>query len=660
MMRMSMIQRFFTRIRSIHIPSIQDLLTTRSGQSFLMKAGSYFLLVVMAIVMILPLLWLVNGSFQPGWQINAEPVIWIPQEWLSVQAGNTPRELYLWKMQDSAGNEKQVVQIGLRRYTATVDLSKRISVQKARRNDLSNAVPQSINGVQVNVREWHSPDGVRQVVALARDSGNEDNLIVVDVQSAQNAFALYPLDEVNKAKLASIQTGGITFSGRQMKDGKQVLAVGPEAEMWIVGNPTVAQQASLIQADRLGNKELMSIGQTQLSIYAVQDTPPDQRYVVLVQENWQPLIEQKFLADNAFIAKESQLGPQKKTLINGLYMTVRKYTPSGAGKPYDVIILTPGSTEYLVMSTQYSDKLFAAPISDLIESGSASRGAISYRVQEDLDVNGKITPSALVGDIQDMALIIPSTAIENAQDVSPTALQRATRPHLTLNGYIKVLSLKLAGTPFWRFFANSGYVVLMNTIGHLLSCTLVAYGFARIRAPGRNVLFVVLLGTMMVPGTIITLPTYIVFRDLHLLGTMVPLWVRSFFGNAFLIFVMRQFFMTIPYDLDEAAILDGANRFTILTRIILPLSKSALAMVGIFTFWWYWNAFLDPLIYISDQSQFTITLAMNSFNQQYSRAAGYYDRILAGSVLSLLPMVLIFLFAQRYFIEGIQMQGLKR
>jgi ABC-type glycerol-3-phosphate transport system permease component len=200
----------------------------------------------------------------------------------------------------------------------------------------------------------------------------------------------------------------------------------------------------------------------------------------------------------------------------------------------------------------------------------------------------------------------------------------------------------------------------MNTIGHMVSCTLVAYGFARLRARGKDILFIVLLGTMMVPYTIITLPTYIIFRDMGLLGTMIPLWIRSFFGNAFLIFVLRQFFLTIPYELDEAAILDGASRLQVLLRVIVPLSKPAIATLGIFTFWWYWNAFLDPLIYINQQEYFTITLALNSFNQQYARSAGYYDRILSGAVLSLLPMVLIFVFAQRYFIEGIQMQGLKQ
>ncbi len=163
--------------------------------------------------------------------------------------------------------------------------------------------------------------------------------------------------------------------------------------------------------------------------------------------------------------------------------------------------------------------------------------------------------------------------------------------------------------------------------------------FARLRAPGKNVLFVLLLGTMMIPGTIVLLPTYLVFRDLGLLGTMAPLWIRSFFGNAFLIFVLRQFFMTIPFELDEAAVLDGAGRMQILLRVILPLSQPALATVAIFTFWWNWNSFLEPLIYLTSQKYFTVTLALNSFNQQYARSAGYYDRILAGSVLSLVPMV---------------------
>jgi multiple sugar transport system permease protein len=325
-----------------------------------------------------------------------------------------------------------------------------------------------------------------------------------------------------------------------------------------------------------------------------------------------------------------------------------------------VAILIPGSTEFLVISTEFIDKLYAAPISDLVEPGSVNIGTLTYRVQEDLERGGTIIPSALVGEIQDLALIVPTTGVTNAYDILPSSLERSTHVKLNFTGYKRVLNLKLSETPFWRFFVNSGYVVVMNVIGHFVSCTLVAYGFARFRARGKNILFVILLGTMMIPGTIVILPTYLVFVHLGLLGTMIPLWIRSFFGNAFLIFILRQFFMAIPYELDEAAILDGANRLQVLFKVIIPLSKPALATMGIFTFWWYWNSFMDPLIYITDSKYYTITLALSKFNDLYSRSAGYYDRILAGAVLSLLPIVIVFIFAQRYFIEGIQMQGLKR
>ncbi|MCJ7661606.1 MAG: carbohydrate ABC transporter permease, partial [Anaerolineales bacterium] len=329
------------------------------------------------------------------------------------------------------------------------------------------------------------------------------------------------------------------------------------------------------------------------------------------------------------------------------------------GDPFEVVVLIPGSYEFIVIPSEHMDKLYAGQISKLIEPGSENISTITYRVQEDFELDGRVVPSAIIGDIQELSLIVPSTVVDDAFDIPPDQLERSTRIKFNTRGYQRVLNLKISGVPFWRFFINSGYVVLMNTIGHLISCTLVAYGFARLRAPGKNLLFVILLGTMMVPYTIIALPTYIIFRDMGLLGTMVPLWIRSFFGNAFLIFLLRQFFMAIPYELDEAAILDGASRFQVLTKVIVPLSKPALATLGIFTFWWYWNSFLDPLIYINQQKYFTITLALNSFNQMFSGSAGMYDRILAGSVLTLLPMVIIFIFAQRYFIEGIQMQGLK-
>ena len=641
--------------------AFKQIAASKSGMRVITRIASYFALSAAAIIMLLPLLWLINGSFQPTWQINTNPVIWIPREWNTIPAGETGRKLLLYWVKRPDGTKEEVIQIGSRRYTAVIDVAKIAALESVPKDQLSEAAPTEVNGITVNVRGWNHPQGTRQAIALAKDSQNEANLLVMDISGLGQAFEQYPLDQVNRGKREKVTLSGYELEARQMEDGRRLLVLGPESEMSVVGAPEIAQQAELIQSERLGKKEYLPVGQTQLAIYPVAEKPEEYRAVVVVQENWQPLMEQAFVADKAFIANVENLSETKEIkLFNGLKMTVRTFTPSEGGEPYEVAILIPGSTEYLVISTEYMDHLFAGPISELVEPGSVNLGTLTYRVQEDFEREGKIIPSALVGEIQDLSLIVPATVVQEAFDVSPKTMDRSVRIHLTTTGYKRVLNLKLAGTPFWKFFVNSGYVVLMNIFGHFISCTLVAYGFARLRGPGKNLLFVILLGTMMVPYTIVTLPTYLVFRNLGLLGTMIPLWIRSFFGNAFLIFVLRQFFLTLPYELDEAAILDGATRFQVLTKVILPLSKPALATVGIFTFWWHWNSFLDPLIYIGQQKYYTITLAMNSFNQLYARSAGYYDRILSGSVLSLLPMVIIFILAQRYFIEGIQMQGLKR
>jgi multiple sugar transport system permease protein len=643
--------------------ALTQVQASKSKSLLLTKVISYTFLSVVAIIMILPLLWLVNGSLQPAWQINADPVIWIPREWRSVKAGNSSRKLLLWEMLvDPTSKAKQdVIQIDSRRYTTIVEPAKVQGLISVPRGQIGQAVPSLLGDIAMNVRDLQTADGPLPAVALARDPEIEDNLLVLPVEGNEGAFSVYPLDLANKGKVAKVDVGGYELSVRTQDDGRQIMAIGPESELWVVGSPEIARNATVVQSSRLGNRVLIEVGQTQLPIYTLEGDTEENHYVVIAQENWWPLMEQGLLAEVAFVAKDVNLSPEsEQRVFNGLIMIVRQYTPPKGGEPYDVVILTPGSSEYLAISTDYMDQLYAAPISDLIEPGSINISTLTYRVQQDYIKGEEAVPSALVGGIQDLSVIIPVDEVKNAFDVNPKSLERALKVKFHLIGYFRVLTLKLSGTPFWRFFANSGYVVLMNMIGHYLSCVLVAYGFARLRAPGKNTLFVILLGTMMVPYVIFVLPTYLIFRDLGLLGTMVPLWLRSFFGNAFLIFVLRQFFMTIPYDLDEAAILDGANRWQILWKVILPLSKPALAMVGIFTFWWYWNSFLDPLIYITTQKYYTVTLAMNSFNQQYARAAGYYDRILAGSVLTLLPMIMLFLFAQRYFIEGIQMQGLKR
>ncbi len=629
----------------------------------LSNSFTYALLIIFALIMILPLLFLLNGSLQPEWQINAIPVVWLPRKWLSDPAGTTNRYLNKYVLKENNGKKIEVIQIGLRSYTTVVDASRLTTFESVPRDQLGDAVPNLTGGIKVNERDWKKPDGsVEKVVAMARDFTNDKNLLVVPASQLVSALYQVPLDVVNQSESGNITISGVDLNTRKLPDGRQGIAIGPEDEFWVMGPASVASQGKMIPAKQLGNKDFRYFGRTQLAVYPVQGEPPDARFISLTQESWQPLLPQDVVQQYGFLAKEEQLSAeQSTTTVNGIDMTIRVYTPA-EGNPQEVSILFANPIESLVISTQHLDALTAAPYTGLVEPGSRERGTVTYRVKEDFEnPDGSTTPMALVGDMQDFAVIIPTSAMTTAYDVRPNELTRSTVLHLTFDGYRKVLNLKLQGVAFYRFFMNSFYLVVMNTIGYFFSCVLVAYGFARLRAPGKDFLFVILLGTMMIPYTILTLPTYLIFRDLNMLDSMMPLWIRSLFGNAFLIFLLRQFFLTIPYELDEAAYLDGANRFQILIQVILPLSKSALATVGIFTFWWTWNSFLDPLIFTTRQEYYTLTLALNSFNRLYGAGtSGYYDRVLSGAVLALLPMVLLFIFAQRYFIEGIQMQGLKK
>ncbi len=651
-------------------PSTTSKTRSLSFSRKLTKIFTYALLVLFSLIMLLPLLFLLNGSLQPEWQINANPVIWLPRKWLMAEAGSTNRYLNKYLLKDENGEQVETIQVGLRSYTTVVDASKLSTFESVPRDQLGDPVPTLVgnlpgvptSGLRVNERDWKKPDGsVEKVVAMARDLNNDDNLWVVPASQLVGALYQYPLDVVNQSQSGNLTISGVDVNTRTLPDGRQVVAIGPEDEFWVMSPAEIANQAKMIPAKMLGEKDFQTFGRTQLAVYPVQGYPEDERFITLAQESWQPLLPGDVVQNYGFLANETQLSPElSTTTVNDINMTTRVYT-STEGTSQEVAVLFANPIESLVISPEHLEALTAAPFTGLVEPGSTELGTVTYRIKEDFtNPDGSTTPMALVGDMQDMAVIIPASAVTTAYDARPGELKRSTILHFYLDGYIKVLKLKLQGVPFYRFFLNSGYLVVMNMLGYFVSCTLVAYGFARLRAPGKNVLFVILLGTMMIPGTITVLPTYLIFRDLNMLGTMMPLWIRSFFGNAFLIFLLRQFFMSIPYELDEAAYLDGANRFQIFTKVILPLSKPALATVGIFTFWWTWNSFLDPLIFTTQQKYYTMTLALNSFNRLYGAGtSGYYDRVLAGSVLALLPMVLLFIFAQRYFIEGIQMTGLK-
>jgi multiple sugar transport system permease protein len=211
--------------------------------------------------------------------------------------------------------------------------------------------------------------------------------------------------------------------------------------------------------------------------------------------------------------------------------------------------------------------------------------------------------------------------------------------------------------PFNTFLFNSTFITVTNIMGNLLSCCLAAYGFARLRARGRNFLFGLVLATMLLPSEVLIIPQYVMFTKLGWNNTWLPLTVPAWFGYPFFIFLLRQFFMTIPHDLDEAARLDGASSWTILLRIILPLSKPALASVIIFGFIGNWNNFLSPLIYIRSPEKQVLAVGLNWFRGQYGNIDYHY--MMAVALLVLLPVLVVFLLGQRVFIQGIATSGLK-
>jgi ABC-type glycerol-3-phosphate transport system permease component len=215
----------------------------------------------------------------------------------------------------------------------------------------------------------------------------------------------------------------------------------------------------------------------------------------------------------------------------------------------------------------------------------------------------------------------------------------------------------LTELPFDRYAINTLIIAMGAVIGHVFSCTLVAYGFARLRAPGKRTLFIILLATLMLPYPVVMIPQYIIFSELDWVNSFRPLIVPTFFGNAFFIFLLRQFFLQIPIDLEDAARIDGANLLQIIWHIILPISRPAIATVAIFTFQFAWNDFLAPLIFLQDQSRYTLMLGLSFFRSSFEVNWAY---LMAASLSVAAPVILLFFFAQRAFIAGISLGGVKQ
>jgi multiple sugar transport system permease protein len=228
-----------------------------------------------------------------------------------------------------------------------------------------------------------------------------------------------------------------------------------------------------------------------------------------------------------------------------------------------------------------------------------------------------------------------------------------------VHNYTEALKSGQDGSPafdFLLYLRNTLRLCLLGVFGTVLSCSLVAYGLACVNWRGREALFWIMLATMMLPGQVTMIPVFLTFKKLGWIGTILPLVVPTFLGNAFFIFLLRQFYRSIPAELVEAARIDGCSDLGIWWRIMLPLSKPALAVVGLFTFIGTWNDFLGPLIYLIDNRQYTLSIGLAMFQGQYG---GQWGEMMAMSTLMLMPIVILFFFTQKTFIQGVKLSGIK-
>jgi len=230
----------------------------------------------------------------------------------------------------------------------------------------------------------------------------------------------------------------------------------------------------------------------------------------------------------------------------------------------------------------------------------------------------------------------------------PTLIPRPIR----WDNYSRMISY----LPFFRFMWNTVYITVLGLIGNVISSSMAAYAFARLEWKFRDTLFAILLGTIMLPPQVTMIPVYIIFSKIGWVNTLRPLWVPAFFGNAFYIFLLRQFFLTVPRDLEEAAKIDGCSFLRIYWQILLPVIKPALATIAIFSFISHWNNFLGPLIYINDVDKMPISLGLRLFQQSYG---GEWSLMMAASTLATIPIIVVFFLFQKQFIEGIVMTGMK-
>ncbi len=221
--------------------------------------------------------------------------------------------------------------------------------------------------------------------------------------------------------------------------------------------------------------------------------------------------------------------------------------------------------------------------------------------------------------------------------------------------------LTYKGYPLWRPLANTLYLVVFNIVGTVISNTLVAFAFARMRFPGKEFLFRLIILTMLLPGVVLMVPSFLLFNMLGWYGSYLPLWVPSFFANAWSIFITRQYMRSFPRDLDDAARIDGCGYFSTYWRIILPLCRPVITVLAVFTFQGVWNDFTGPLIYLNDANKFTLAIALDYFRRSAFSSVSFNttNLVMAASLISVVPMLILYFTVQRQLIGGIASVGLK-
>ena len=282
-----------------------------------------------------------------------------------------------------------------------------------------------------------------------------------------------------------------------------------------------------------------------------------------------------------------------------------------------------------------------------------------------VEINGENEPLFQVlldGKVQEMALIknLPGGEGQFVDPNQPEVIHElriADQKQLfRLDIHWENYPEAIAAMPFWRYLGNTLIVTFVGMFGMLFSCSLVAYGFSRFRARWLNFLFLLLLSTIMLPSQVRLLPVYILFNKLGWVNTLLPLIVPQFFANAYDVFLLRQFFMTIPLELDDAARIDGANPLQVLLYIILPQARPALVSVAIFHFLYAWNDFYEPLIFLHSRENWTLAVGLQTFDALYTINT---HLIMAVSVLMIVPPILLFFFSQRIFTQGVVFSGIK-